>query len=320
MNIAGVYDNLDSLPGEARGGVLTIGNFDGVHLGHQRILMQCRMLARQERLPVSVLTFDPPPDFVLRPAEAPPLLAPGLHNWSTLLRHGADHVVVIKPDQTFLDLPAKQFIEKVIVGRFAPRHVVEGQDFFFGRGRMGSISTLQAAQAASGFATHVVDSVTLMFRGGQRRVSSTLIRELVRDGDVEAAADCLGRKFELWGTVVAGEARGRLLGYPTINLEPQPQVQPGEGVYAGLARIGGDVFAAAISVGTNPTLHPDSRKRVVEAFLLDAEGDFYGKEVVIEFHRRLRDQQRFATERQLVEQIAGDVAVVREVLAKAEAN
>jgi riboflavin kinase/FMN adenylyltransferase len=309
-NSAPIHDDLNSLPPEVRGGVLTIGNFDGVHLGHQRILMQCRMLARRERARVVAMTFSPLPEFVLRPDEAPPLLAPPQENCRLLLSGGADHVVVVRPDRQFLELSARQFIDRVILDRFAPKHVVEGQDFFFGRGRMGNIETLQSIAAAH-FVTHVVDAVTLMFRGGQRRVSSTLIRELVRDGDVEAAADCLGRKFALSGTVVAGQARGRLLGYPTINLQPDPQVLPGDGVYAGSAVIDSRTYLAAISVGVNPTLHPGSRTRVFEAFLLDAQGDFYGSSVRLEFHRRLRDQQRFADERALVEQIARDVAAVR---------
>jgi len=305
---------LDSLPSAARGCVLTIGNFDGVHVGHQRILMHCRMLARQEQCAIAALTFDPPPEFVLHPRQSPPLIMPPCENCRLLLKAGADLVVTARTTPEFLELAPQQFIDRIVIERFAPRHIVEGQDFFFGRARMGSVETLHHAGAEGGFVTHVMEPVTLMFGQGQRRVSSTLIRELIAEGDVSAANDCLGRKFTLYGTTVAGEGQGRLLDFPTVNLDPGPQVSPGGGVYAGKARIDDKTFIAAVSVGTKPTLHPDLRKIVIEAFLLDAAGDFYGKRVELAFHARLRNQRKFAGVDDLKRQIELDVQMVREMV------
>jgi riboflavin kinase/FMN adenylyltransferase len=306
-------EGLESAPPRARGCVLTIGNFDGVHIGHQRILLQCRLLARQEQAPVVAVTFDPPPQYVLRPEAAPPLLASRDENCRLLCRHGADMVLTIKTDLAFLQLTAAEFIENVLA-RLAPRHIVEGQDFFFGRGRIGSVETLIRMGHDRGFETHVVDSVTLMFRQGERRVSSSLIRELIADGDVEDAALCLGRPHAMRGAVVTGAAQGRLMDYPTINLDPRAGLAPGDGVYGGKATIDDRTYVAAISVGPRPTLHPQSRQRVVEAFLLDAAGDFYGRVATLTFVKRIRGQRRFESVEALKEQIGRDIEAIRQAV------
>jgi riboflavin kinase/FMN adenylyltransferase len=302
---------LGSLPAAVRGGVLAIGNFDGVHIGHQRILATARALADGQVLPAVVMTFEPPPERVLRPFSASPRITPADRKLELLLEAGADTVVTAWSDQGLLSLSAQDFIEQVIAGAFAARHVVEGDNFRFGRGRAGDVSVLARAAARFGFVTHVVDPVFVELPGGAERVSSSLIRRLVTAGQVEPAQACLGRPFALFERIVPGQGLGRTIEFPTANINPADQVIPADGVYAGRARVNGDGYPAAISVGGKPTL--GGGPRVVEAFLVGAHGNLYGSLLRLEFLQRLRDQQRFDDTQQLKAQIAKDVERVRQI-------
>ena len=309
----GIYvKGLDSIPPEARGGVLTIGNFDGVHMGHQRILLNCRALAG-EGTPVVVVTFDPLPEAVLLPpTDVPPLIYPVEQNAQLLLRHGADVVAVVRTTPELLSLTPREFVEQTIMRHLQPRHVVEGANFFFGRGRTGDVATLQQLGVEHGFDVTVVDAVVLNLPEGQRRVSSTLIRELILEGRIEDANYCLARDFTLCGQVVAGEGRGKLLDFPTANLEVSGQVTPADGVYAGRAEIDGATYIAAISIGHKPTF--TLAPRTIEAFLVDAQGDFYGRSMTLTFKHRLREQRKFEKVEALRQQIGRDVEKIRELL------
>ncbi len=304
-------DGLDSLPGGIAGCVLTIGNFDGVHLGHQRILATARELAGPHGLAVVAMTFEPPPDLVIRPADAPQRLAPQTEKCRQLLAAGADWVVTAAARPELFAMTPQEFIDRVVVGKFAPRHIVEGPNFFFGRGRSGDVNTLRQAGAAGGFEMHVVEPVTLDIGGARQRVSSTLVRDLVAQGSMPDARSCLGRPYTLYGPVVTGAGQGRLLDFPTANLAPGQQILPPDGVYAGQARFGEAVYTAAISIGTKPTLGP--APRVIEAFLLDAHGNFYNKDMALGFLQRVRGQERFDSIESLRRQIAKDVQSVREI-------
>jgi len=295
-----------------RGCVLTIGNFDGVHLGHTRIIQTARALGQAHRAPVAALTFEPPPDLVIRPDDEPKRLTPHEEKCRLLLAAGCDYVITARADRRLLSMSADEFILIVIVARFAPRHLVEGENFFFGRGRSGSIETLRAASIRAGYTLHVVAPAMVELAGGPARISSTLIRGLVAAGDIEQANRCLGREFALFGRVRAGEGRGRLLEYPTANIAPAGQVCPADGVYAGRAEVAGVTTAAAISIGAQPTFGP-GRKRSVEAFLLNAGGDYYDERMVLSFHRFLRPQRRFDSAEQLKAQMAKDIERVREI-------
>ncbi len=307
-----LIQGLESVGRSLRGCVLTIGNFDGVHLGHRRILRTARPLADEAGLPVAALTFDPPPDLVLRPDDVPERITPHAEKCRLLLDAGADYVVTAGADKQLLSMSSAEFVERVIVGRFAPRHVVEGHNFFFGLGRSGNVETLAAAGKAAGFILHVVEPVMQDLPEGPVRVSSTLIRRLVLEGGIAHANRCLGRDFSLYGRVSAGEGRGRVLEFPTANISVTEQVCPADGVYAGLAEIAGERFAAAISIGEKSTFGPGG-ERAVEAFLLNAGGDYYDEYMVLSFIRRLRGQRRFDTAGQLRAQIAKDVERVREI-------
>jgi riboflavin kinase/FMN adenylyltransferase len=304
-------EGLDSLPPSLQGCVLTIGNFDGVHLGHQQILHSARALGDADGITVVALTFEPPPELALRPEQPPLRITPPQQKYRLLRHAGADYVVAAKTENHLLQMSPEEFIEQVVVQHFAPKHVVEGRNFFFGRGRSGNIDTLAQAAPASGFVLHVVEPVMVELPEGAERISSTLVRGLVLAGRIEDANRCLGREFALYERVVPGEGHGRILEFPTVNVDPRQQVVPADGVYAGKATVNRDEFPAAISIGSKPTLGPS--ERAIEAFLIGARGDLYGKELTLTFARRLRDQHRFETTEQLKAQIAKDVERVREI-------
>ena len=301
---------LDSLPQAVKGCVLTIGNFDGVHVGHRRIIETARKLA--DGGPVVALTFDPPPDRIIRPADAPLRLTPHAVKCGLLVEAGCDYVVTATATTEMLALSPEAFAQRFIVETFAPRHMVEGPNFFFGRARSGNIETLAEIGAREGFEVHVAEPVRIELPGGEELVSSTLIRGLVGQGRVAEAATCLGRPFALCGRVVRGYGRGRQLEYPTANLRLGDQVVPADGVYAGFAEIEGKRLRAAISVGTAPTFRTDTdSRRTVEAHLLSDVGDIYDRDIAVAFLQHLREQRRYDDLGALKAQMARDVEQVR---------
>ena len=305
---AAVGDEFEAL----RGCVLSVGNFDGVHLGHRAIIDAMKRLAGQS--PIVAVTFEPHPTEVLRPELAPKRLTP----WSEKLRQlgaaGVDAVVRLKSDATLFALEPEAFVADVLVKHLRPTWIVEGGDFGFGRSRRGNVELLESLAPWHGYGVQIVSPVNVALRErGPIRVSSTKIREFVVQGEVDAAAVLLGRPYALVGEVVRGAGAGRSLGYPTINLDVGNQVIPGEGVYAGWGEVDGQRHRAAISVGTRSTLGGASL--AIEAFLLDASGDWYGREARLELHSRIRSQQKFANVNALTQQIAWDVAAVQKLLA-----
>lgn len=304
--------SLEQVPPDAQGCVLTMGNFDGMHVGHQRILHAARLLADETSSPVVAMTFDPPPDLVLRPDDKPQRITPHQQKCEILAEAGADMIVTARVDKSLLAMEAEEFIDNVIVGRFAPRQVVEGHNFFFGRRRSGTVETLQQAGPQKGFDVHLVAPVTLEIDGMNQRVSSTVVRGLVASGDVVTAAHCLGRPFKLYSNIVAGRGRGMELNFPTVNLTAGEQIVPADGVYAGRAEINGKNFIAAVSVGKNPTF--GGTDHTVEAHLVDTEGDFYGQNIVLSFVELIRRQKAFDDSQSLKTQIEKDVNRVRETL------
>lgn len=324
-----VYEDLSAIDNEMRGAVLAVGNFDGVHLGHQRILRTAHALAQVSSGKVLAMTFEPHPLAILRPDCAPPRLTPWNEKLRQLIRVGVDAVVCLRAGPEMLSLSAEDFVRQVLVRRIHPSYIVEGPDFGFGRNRQGDIDTLRALSPKGGFQVHVVEPYRLTI--GQHEhviVSSTLIRECVSKGKAEHAAACLGRSYALVGRVVHGEGQGHKLGFPTINLEvAAEQLIPAEGVYAGIAELyvakpqrpdgaGGSLpvvaSPAAVSIGHRPTLGGGTL--VVEAFLLDKAGDWYGDEVRLGLAARVRDQRKFDDRQSLTEQIARDVEAVRKLV------
>jgi len=293
--------------------VATIGEFDGVHRGHQRIVERAGEIARASNLPVVVITFDPHPDEVIRPGSHPPLLTTSRRRAELLAHLGADAVLVLPFSLEFSRLSPDEFVRVVLSERLHAAVVVVGENFRFGHKAAGDVALLaQLGEkydfAAEGVPLLVVDGVT---------ISSTYIRECLAAGDVAAAAHVLGRPHRVEGIVVRGHMRGRGLGFPTANLETPPHTAtPADGVYAGwltsLDLDGSEIsrWPAAISVGTNPTFGVGDR--TVEAYALDRDDlDLYGAHAAIDFTARLRGTERFDSVEDLVTQMHRDVDQAR---------
>ncbi|MCH8963479.1 MAG: bifunctional riboflavin kinase/FAD synthetase [Planctomycetes bacterium] len=308
-------DGLEQIPDALRGCVLTIGNFDGVHRGHQQILAQAGLLqaslfGARTHHKVVVLTFDPHPLEIVSPGRAPERLMPLSEKVCRLAEAGADAVVVAKSEPVLLSLEPHDFIENVIERKFKPSHVVEGWSFGFGKGRKGNADVLRDLGAQHGFEVFIVEPVRLQVADDETvLVTSSMIRDLIRTGQVDRAHLCMGRPYALFGEVATGHGRGSKLGYPTANLAQIDQLIPAEGVYAGKAEVCGGCYDAAISIGTTPTFGDSSLQ--VEAFLLDCSVELFGRPMKLEFLRFLRSQQRFESPEALTKQIEQDVRQVR---------
>jgi len=288
--------------------VVTIGAFDGVHRGHQHVLHQLVELARRHGFVVAVLTFDIHPLDLVAPDRAPRLLTSLGQRLSVFEHLGVDLVGILRFAEVRQMTP-DVFAKRVLGEHLLARLVAVGADFRYGMDRTGSVATLARSGEVLGFEVAEVDLLT----EHDGILSSTRVRRLVTAGEVEEAAAVLGRPFQLVGTVVLGDGRGRTLGYPTANLEVEARmVTPGHGVYAGWAEVGGGRWKAAINVGVRPTF--DGQDVTIEAHLLDFSEDLYGQEMRLDFVARLRDEIRFPSVEKLVERIEQDVAETRKVL------
>jgi riboflavin kinase/FMN adenylyltransferase len=296
--------------------VVAIGNFDGVHRGHAYIFQEARRLAREAGGEAVVLTFDPHPAKLLAPRFAPPLITSTERKLELIAEAGIDVVVVERFDRALAALSPEAFAVGVLgPDGIGARRVCVGHDFTFGAQRAGTVATLQTLGRTAGFAVTIIDPVAIE----GLVCSSTKVREFVLEGRVVGAARVLGRPPEVEGEVVRGDGRGRSIGVPTANIRPEAELVPKNGVYAGWAELcGGDGrrFGAAINVGTNPTFVAD-RPVTVEAHLLDADLELYGRRLRIAFVERLRDEERFSSREALVEQIQRDIARTRALLAGA---
>ena len=296
--------------------VVTIGVFDGVHRGHQRIVARAVESAAELGLPVVVVTFDPHPDEVVRPGTHPPLLSTTRREWQLLAGLGVDAVLVIPFTLEFSTLSPDEFVQAVLVDRLHAARVVVGENFRFGHKAAGDVQLLAELGEKYDFNA---EGVPLLTENGVT-VSSTGIRAMLADGNVSGAAYDLGRPHRVEGVVVRGRQRGRGLGFPTANLETLPHTAvPGDGIYAGwLTRLDTDGtelerWPAAISVGTNPTF--DGRERTVEAYALDRNDlDLYGDHVAVDFVARLRATLKFGSIDDLVAQMHIDVDDARRLL------
>jgi riboflavin kinase/FMN adenylyltransferase len=301
----------------AGGSAVTIGAYDGVHLGHQALLAELRARAEEAGLTTVVVTFDRHPATVVRPESAPKLLCDLDQKLELLAATGVARTVVVPFDEERANETAEDFVTTVLVDALGARLVVVGQDFHFGHGRKGNVALLREMGRSAGFA---VDGVSLAADGpgAGEPISSTRIRGLVDAGRVEAAADLLGRLHQVRGPVVRGDRRGGTeLGFPTANVDvPEAICLPGAGTYAGwYERPNGARHLAAVSVGRRPTFYGDDGPLLVEAHLLDFEGDLYGEAARVSFAHRLHDDIAFESAAALVEQISRDVAATRELLA-----
>jgi riboflavin kinase/FMN adenylyltransferase len=298
------------------GAVVTIGAFDGVHLGHTEVLRLVNDLARARDLEAAVVTFDRHPAQVVRPESAPKLLNTLEQKLELLDATGlVDVVVVLTFDEARSTESAEEFVEEVLVGRLHARLVVVGADFHFGHRRGGNVALLERMGAEHGFEVIGLGLVSPEGEGGEP-VSSTRIRKLLGDGDVAGAAALLGRPHAVRGTVEAGDRRGRELGFPTANLAVAPELcLPADGIYAGTF-VGAEriVRPAAISLGRRPTFYEGAAVPLLEAYVLDFSGDLYGQPSEVGFVERLRGEEKFDAIDALIEQMHRDVEATRRIL------
>lgn len=302
------------LPPDVHATVVAVGTFDGVHRGHRDVLDRLASRAAQLGLRSVLVTFEPHPLEVVNPAAAPLLLTVGEEKREVLAESGIDYLAVVPFTPTLARYAAEQFVTRVLRERFRMVYLLMGHDHGFGRNREGDVEVLQALGARDGFRVEVVPPVSI---GDGRPISSTSIRRAVAGGDLDRAAYALGRPYALGGRVVRGEARGRGLGFPTINLAaPNPRkLLPPQGVYAVRVQTPGGAHGAMLNLGPRPTFGDPAVG--IEAHLFDTTGDWYGAWVRIDFIARLRDTQKFASAEALTEQLRRDEDAARRALSAA---
>jgi riboflavin kinase/FMN adenylyltransferase len=292
--------------GAVRGGVVAIGNFDGVHLGHRAMIAETVRLAREQAVPAVALTFDPHPVAILR-GSAPPALTTTERKLELLAGCGLDATIVFPTDWAFLQLTPEAFFERIVQQTLQARGLVEGPNFRFGHNRAGDIETLHRLCDGAGLEFVAVPAVNI----DGRIVSSSEIRQAITRGDIPSANAMLGSDYRLQGRVVEGAKRGRTIEFPTANLDGVTTLLPPEGVYAGRAWLWGQPYAAGLNLGPNPTFAEQARK--LEVHLLDFTGDLYGQTLDVDLLARLRDTRPFASVDELKAQLAKDMAQVRKL-------
>lgn len=310
-----IYQSLPGAAGRMKAGAIAIGNFDGVHLGHQALFAEARKSGRS----VCALTFEPHPARVLAPAYAPPLICERPRKLELLEAQGVEHLVEQRFDRDFMGTGPDAFVELLRATGIA--EVVVGHDFTYGKGRTGTAASLRVALEERGVKLHVIAPVAV----NGLVCSSTKVREFVLEGRVEAANMLLGRPFDLDGDVVRGEGRGKKLGFPTANIRTTNELLPAVGVYAVRARpvdAKGPALPGAANLGLNPTFRPEVALAgpvgrpplALEVHLFDFDEDLYGKRLRVEFIHRLREERRFPGVEALKSQISADVVQARRLL------
>ena len=286
--------------------VLALGNFDGLHRGHAKIVDRVRRRAGERGGTPAVMTFDPHPPRVVRPDKAPPTLMTTEQRLEALTRAGMQGVAVVRFTRELSQWGPEQFVRAVLVEWLHVAEVWVGANFLFGHDRAGNFSMLRSLGARYGFRTEKIDPV----RYKDFVVSSTRIRRLISEGRVDEASALLGHPYSIDGTVVAGDQRGRQIGFPTANMASENELIPPNGVYAAIVRLDGVIYPAVTNVGVRPTFG-DSTQTMIEAHLIDANRDLYGQTLRLGFIQRMRDERRFDGIDALKTQIAADVAKAR---------
>jgi riboflavin kinase / FMN adenylyltransferase len=300
---------IDGLIHAPAGAAMTIGNFDGLHLGHRAAIDACRRHRDENGSPVVVVTFEPHPLTVLRPSAVPPRLTPASLKEELIESLGVDAYVVLAPEPGVLNLTAEDFW-KILRDQTRPRILVEGMNFNFGKGRGGNVRNLAEWCAGSEVRFQLIEPISVaMLDLKLAPVSSSLVRWLLSNGRVRDAAICLGRPYRLRGPVVSGFQRGRKLGTPTANLQCNDQLIPADGIYAGRCIVDSRSYPAAVSIGDMPTFGGNVRQ--IEAHLLDFEGDLYGQSLDLDLIDWLREQTKFSSADALKAQIEQDIIETR---------
>jgi riboflavin kinase/FMN adenylyltransferase len=324
MDLMRIIETLEKIDSELKGCCLTIGNFDGVHLGHKKIIAAARQTAGQfGNCPVAAVTFDPHPAAILHPEKQTQVLTPLPLKKALLEAAGIDYLIVLTDSYELLTLSPADFIDDFLKDTIAPKVIVEGDDFHFGYGRSGDAQLLRRLGKQLGFEVIIVESQSVNLAGNPARISSTLIRNLLQGGKVADAAKSLGRPYRLMGIVSKGRGKGAELGFPTANIEPQGQIIPAEGVYAGFVSVADTVeklcvlnqkIPAVFSLGRAKTFISEHHL-LIEAHILEGKvEDLYNKYLAMDFVGFIRHQQRFEMEEKLKEQIAKDCQKAKDIL------
>jgi riboflavin kinase/FMN adenylyltransferase len=313
-----VLRDVETCPRPPKGCVVTIGAYDGVHRGHRLVIGEVRELARRRGLETAVVTFDRHPAMVVRPESAPRLLTDLDQKLELLAGTGVDYTLVVHFDEARSKEPAEDFVNEVLVGCLNAKAIVVGADFHFGHQRRGNIDLLRSMGANEGFEVESLDLVDLGGHpaGEGDRVSSTRIRAALAAGDLATANELLGRYHEVRGVVAEGDKRGRELGFPTANVAVADDIcLPADGIYAGWYEgPDGASRPAAINLGRRPTFYEEGGARLLEAHLLDFDGDLYDQPAKVRFVELLRGEERFESVNALVEQMHRDCREARRVL------
>jgi riboflavin kinase/FMN adenylyltransferase len=304
-----IITDINFFPEQFHGGVVSIGKFDGMHLGHSLILEHLKNHADQRQIPAVILTFDPLPVTVLQPDWNIQPICTLKRKIELFRRFNLDALVVLQTDHELLKQSAETFFFKTLKEKLGVTVVVEGQNFCFGHDRLGTSELIQQYGQQTGIEIDIVKPVQL----GDSLISSSGIRKLLREGFVEQAAEWLPQPYRLTGTVIQGDQRGRTLGFPTANLGETETIIPKPGIYATIATFGGQSFGSTTHIGTNPTFHQSIPK--IEVFIHDFSGNIYGKKMDIDFLVTIRNVIRFESAEQLVYQMNLDIRQSREILA-----
>jgi riboflavin kinase/FMN adenylyltransferase len=323
-NAMKILKTISDLRQVKKGCVLTIGNFDGIHIGHQAILTTSKKAASQRKAELVVMTFDPHPAAVLYPQRGPAVLTPLPLKKHLLAQLAVDYHFIVKTTRCLLDLSPPDFVHKFLVEHIQPGAVVEGESFNFGLDRSGTVRTLKELGKTDGFKVIIVEAEKIKLSTGEvLNVSSSAIRKLLAAGDVADAAVALGRPYRLIEKIVPGRGKGRKLGFPTANMKPPRQLLPAEGVYAGFVEVAdtlnellssGRKIPAAFSIGRHGLRGDDSSFLIEAHLLMDNVGRLYGKWLAMDFVTRLRRQRKFKTDKALAAQIAMDCKMAKRIL------
>lgn len=305
-----IYRSFSEIPAPLHNPVVTIGNFDGVHLGHREIFRRLKQSAREIGGVSVVMTFDPHPLRVVT-SKRDILLINTLEEKIILIEaSGVDYLIIIPFDACFASTPPAEFVEKYLVGVVGVRKLIIGYDYAFGRNREGDFTMLSSYGARHGFTVEELSPINC----GETIYSSTLIRRMITEGNVSEVVRFLGRHFSLGGRVVHGAHRGKALGFPTANIVTDKELIPAEGVYAVKVKIDDRLFDGACNIGKNPTFGVNEIS--IEAFIFDFDGELYDQELRVYFIERLRGEVKFASIEELKQAIAADVAACRRILAE----
>ena len=307
-----IFDHLDKIHEPFKNAVVTIGNFDGVHIGHQALFHEVIETAETVGGTSIAMTFEPHPIRVLKPNSHPPLITLYEQKAELIERTGIDVLISVPFTKAFASLSADQFIKNLLVNKIGMQAIVVGEDYSFGKNREGNIDMLKSYASAWGFEVIVANWIK-MSKGITARISSTIIRELVTDGHMTEAEKMLGRHYQIRGRVVTGRDRGgKLLGIPTANINLHDELCPKTGIYAVTAECRGSRHNGVANIGYSPTF--EDHEFTVEVHILDFDDNIYGEKIRVNFIQRIRDEIKFSNISELIDQIKKDIAAARQFL------